>query len=482
MRRRDWLGGSLAAGLLAGSARRGWSQRPDRPNVLLAISDDQSWCSTSRAGDPVVRTPAFDRVAAAGVWCPHCFTSAPSCTASRAALLTGRHAGSLCEGANLWGTLPRRFASYPDLLEAAGYQVAAFSKAWSPGNFAPGGWTRNPAGPNLGALPKFLRERDSSKPFCFWLGTTDPHRPYELGSGVAAGLAPDRVAVPAHLPDNAVTRRDLCDYAHEIHRWDRALAEALTALEAAGELDRTIVIVTSDNGMPFPRSKANCYDYGTRQPLAICWPGSIPAGRQIDDFLSFTDLAPTILAACGVAAPVAQHTGRSLLPLLTAAGSGRLDPTRDQVITCRERHADVRAGHVGYPVRAVRTADWLYLRNYAPDRWPAGDAPGFGDIDGGPTQNWLLEHRTDHSAAALFAAACERRPAEELYDLRQDPDQLRNLAGDPTHQAELARQRQRLQASLTRLGDPRAEGAAAVDFDRFDYYLGDGRPKDLSKP
>ena len=132
-------------------------------------------------------------------------------------------------------------------------------------------------------------------------------------------------------------RTDICDYYWAVQRFDRHLGKVLKILEDAGELDSTIVVVTSDNGLPFPRCKANLYDLGTHVPLAIRWPGKIKAGRVVDDFVSLQDLAPTFMEIAGVKPPAAM-TGRSLLDVLTSEKNGQVDSKRDKVFIGRERH------------------------------------------------------------------------------------------------------------------------------------------------
>ena len=291
----------------------------------------------------------------------HAFVASPSCTPSRAALLTGQAVHRLEEGANLHGFLPKTYPVYPDLLEAAGYFVGFTGKGWGPGRFEPGGRPRNPAGAPFKSFDDFLAQRAKDRPFNFWFGSNDPHRPYDEGSGARGGLPIDRVAIPAYLPDTPAVRGDYLDYYLEVERFDRQLGEILEALERAGELENTIVIVTSDNGMPFPRAKANVYDSGARVPLAIRWPGVAARGTVVDALVSLTDLAPTLLEAAGLM-PVEAMTGRTLRPLIR----GESQAGRDQVFIERERHANVRRGDLSYPVRAIRTRDYLYIRNFRP--------------------------------------------------------------------------------------------------------------------
>jgi arylsulfatase A-like enzyme len=441
--------------------------RPARPNILLAIADDWSWPHAGAYGDPTVKTPVFDRVAREGVLFTRAFAAAPSCTPSRAALLTGRYPHQLEEGGVLHGFLPGKFPVYTDLLEQAGYYVGYTRKGWGPGRFEPGGRTRNPAGPAFGDFEAFLRGRPAGQPFVFWFGSQDPHRPYEEGSGAASGIDLTSIRVPPFLPDTPQVRRDLADYFFEVQRFDREVGEMLERLRALGELDNTLVVITADNGMPFPRAKANVYDSGARLPFAMRWPGRAKAGLVTDAFISLSDLAPTFLEAASLTPP-GSMSARSILGV---AAGGSLQG-RDTVFVERERHAHVRSGNLSYPVRAVRTGEWLYIRNFRPDRWPAGDPEmvfsvgPYGDIDGGLSKSLLLERRNDPTIGGFFALATAPRPAEELYDLKADPGQLTNVAADARHREAKARLRRTLDDWMRATGDPRATS----DDDRWDRY------------
>jgi N-sulfoglucosamine sulfohydrolase len=458
-------------------ASDGATQTPEpRPNILFAIADDWSFPHAGAYGDRTVSTPAFDRIAREGALFLNAFTGAPSCTPSRAALLTGQAVHRLAEGGNLHGFLPERFAVYPDLLERAGYHVGFTGKGWGPGQFEPGGRSRNPAGPQFKQFEEFLAKRRAGQPFAFWFGSTDPHRPYDAGSGARAGLRSDSVTVPRFFPDAPEVRSDLLDYYFEVQRFDSQVAALIQTLEKAGELDNTVVVITSDNGMPFPRAKANLYDAGTRMPLAIRWPRRIKGGAKVEPFVSHTDIAPTLLEAAALPVP-ADMTGHSLLGLAGGAGATG-QAGRDRVFIERERHANVRRGDLSYPARAIRTTDYLYIRNYRPDRWPAGDpelyiAVGpFGDIDDGPTKQLLLNKRDDPAIRPYFELATAKRPAEELFDLKKDPQQLTNVAGDPAYAAARDRLKKELDAWQRQTGDPRV----TADDDRWDRYPYYGAP------
>jgi uncharacterized sulfatase len=403
----------------------------------------------------------------------HAFCSSPSCTPSRGALLTGQQFWRLEQGGNLWSRWPAKFQVYPDLLAQAGYHVGLKGKGWGPGDATFTGRTNNPAGPNAPNFAAFLRSVPQGKPFCFWFGSQDPHRMYERGTGAKAGLKPEDVQVPPYLPDTPAVRGDILDYYFEVERFDRDVGAMLKLLEESGQLDQTLVVITSDNGWPFPRGKATCYDAGTRMPLAIRWPARIKGGRVVDDFVSHTDLAPTFLEAAGLK-PLPEMTGRSLLPILTSGKSGQVEAARDRMYFGRERHASVRAGNVGYPIRAVRTGDFLYLRNFEPERWPAGDPPLYGDvdqhlnIDGSPSKQAVVEHGGDPATQRLFDLALGKRPAEELYDLGQDPGQTNNVAMAPRYAVAKLRLSADLEHYLAATKDPRAGTNGGV-FDRYFY-------------
>ncbi len=468
----------------------------DRPSILFAIADDWSWPHAGVYGDKVVRTPTFDRLARDGVLFTHAFCASPSCTPSRGGILTGQAIHRLEAGGNLWSALPNRFEVYPDRLEAAGYAVGLTGKGWGPGNFKDGGWTRNPAGPAFPNFQKFLKTVKPDQPFCFWFGSHDPHRPYEKGSGANAGMKIEDVVVPPFLPDTPEVRSDILDYYFEVQRFDREVGEIIRELEAVGRLQNTLIVMTSDNGMPFPRAKANLYDAGVRMPLAVFWPAKIRGGRVVEDFVSLTDLAPTFLEAAGVKVPAAM-TGRSLLDrLCPPRDEGRAEPnaqrrqapsgvrplrSREMVFLERERHANVRRGDLSYPARAVRTKEFLYIRNLRPDRWPAGDpemyvAVGpFGDIDDSPTKRLILAGREDEKIGRFFRLACAKRPAEELYDLAKDPWQLDNVAEKP----EYAEAKQKLRAALDQWMKDTADPMLDAKDDPWDHYryYGGGPPK-----
>ncbi|HLV00126.1 MAG TPA: sulfatase/phosphatase domain-containing protein, partial [Acidobacteriota bacterium] len=312
-----------------------------------------------------------------------------------------------------------------------------------------------------------------------WFGSTDPHRPYEEGSGGSSGIDADRIQVPPFLPDADSVRADIADYYFEVERFDREVGELLEELERRGELGNTVLVITSDNGMPFPRAKANLYDAGVRVPLIAWWPGHFPGERRIDDFVSLTDLAPTFLELAGQDVP-SEMTGRSLVDLLT--NSAEEWPTREFILAGKERHVPCQDAPEsgGTPMRAIRTRDFLYIYNFAPDRWPAGTPdyenafiPGswYGDVDNGPTKEYMVDHRDEETVRPLYRLAFEKRPARELYDLTVDPWQMENLAEDPDYQDTRDELHLILMEELRNSEDPRVIGEE-VPFDSYPYFGG----------
>lgn len=497
-----------------------------RPNILFVFADDWGRYASAYAKldgpgtiNDVVRTPNFDRVAAEGVLFRRAFVSAPSCTPCRSAILTGQHfwrtgRGAILRGAVWDGSQP----SYPLLLRDAGYHIGETYKVWSPGtpNDAPygaGKYAYEKAGGRFNQFSKnvtkmvaegrpideakqalydevldnfkaFLAERPADQPFCYWFGPTNVHRTWIKGSGKALwNIDPDDLKgkLPPFLPDVPEIREDLSDYLGEVQAFDAALGVLLKRLDETGELDNTLIVVSGDHGPPgFPHGKCNLYDFGSSVSLAIRW-GGAKGGRTVDDLVSLTDLAPTFLELGGVAVPD-RMTGRSLVEVLKSEKSGQVDPRRTAVFIGRERHVEnARADYMPYPQRAIRTHDFLYIVNFKPDRWPlgdpyrlAGDKPPsvaeltentrvtLPDEDAGPAKAWLVGVRNDPQWKPHFDWVYGKRPREELYDLKSDAQQTKNVAADPAYAKTRTTLEQQLLAELQRTGDPRL-----VDDGRF---------------
>ncbi|MCS1407076.1 MAG: Choline-sulfatase [Verrucomicrobia subdivision 3 bacterium] len=488
-----------------------------RPHILIAFADDWGKYASAYAartpGTPndVLQTPHFDRIAREGVLFHNAFVTSPSCTPCRSSLLSGQYfwrtgRGAILQGAVWDNTIP----TYPLLLKDAGYHIGHSYKVWAPGTprNAPYGAdtyaynrfgnrfnrfsqtvsaAKNPDRAQKDLLNEvrrnfqdFLSKRPADSPFSYWFGPTNCHRKWIQGSGAALwGLQPESLKgkLPPFLPDVPTIREDFADYLGEVQAFDAAVGVLIEELERIGELENTLILVSGDHGIPgFPRAKCNLYDFGVAVPLAVRWGNTIAPNRQVDDFVNLMDLAPTFLEAAGVEIPFVM-TGKSLVPVLQAVGSGQIDLSRDFVVTGRERHvAAARPGFLPYPQRAIRTADFLYIRNFKPDRWPMGIAPGFGlpsgsfpsqkqlekdtfvafaDLDASPTKAYLGSVRNDNTMKSYVAYAFGRRSEEELYDLTKDPHQLHNVASQAFYQAVKTKLAARLNQVLEETKDPR---------------------------
>jgi arylsulfatase A-like enzyme len=470
-----------------GFARSASAAEAPRPNLLFIIFDDWNVNHAGAYGCEWIKTPNFDRVAAEGILFKNAFTSNPKCSPCRASILTGRNTWQLEEAVCHGGIFPPKFAVYPDLLEAAGYAIGLTGKGWGPGNFKLEGRTQNPSGPGFddkkmtdvpasgigkndyaGNFAAFMEGRDKQKPFCFWMGFTEPHRAYELGSGVRLGKSPADVKVPAYFPDGNTTRGDLLDYAVEVEYADRHIGRALKTLEENGVLDDTLVVVTSDHGMPFPFVKGQIHEDGFHLPLAMRWGKKIKPGRTVEDFVNVRDFAPTWLELAGLQ-PHEQMTGKSLVKILLSEQSGMIEG-RDVMLAGKERHDIGRPNDLGYPVRALRTTEFLYVHNFHTERWPAGNPEtDFGNCDGSPTKD-LIKFLGGHFYELSFG----KRLTDELYDIRKDPECVNNLASDLAYHKKVRELRDQMMEMLVTEQDPRALGNGAI-FDTYQYLGGRGK-------
>lgn len=488
----------------------------ERPNVLFCFSDDWGryasiYRDPARPGlNDVINTPALDAIGRSGVVFNNAFVSAPSCTPCRASVVTGMPFYRCGTNAFLrcreYGKAPDPYKSLPgfsELLVKNGYHVMHWGKTTNKHAGRQDLTHKDPicnfsqavsAAANTEARKKeifsfvrsnfirFLDNNEEGKPFCYWFGPHNSHRQWTRGSGKAIwGLDPDSLKgkVPAFLPDVHDVREDLTDYLGEALAWDGMVNELIEELKARGELDNTLVIASGDHGMPgMPRGKCNLHDFGSMVSLLVSWPARVKPGRRIDDFVSLMDIAPTVLETADIARP--DHMlAESFLDLLTSEKSGVIDKTRDHVIIGRERHVgEARRDRSPYPSRAIRTSDFLLIRNFKPHRMPMGDVfkseataeqllqdhnLAYPDMDASPTKVFLMTNRDAYPK--YFDVAFSARPEVELYDLKRDPDQVDNVAADPDYADVVRKLTDRMMNELRETGDPRVIGDGAT-FDR----------------
>jgi len=494
-----------------------------RPNILFAFADDFGRYASSYEGVPgagelcsFVKTPHIDRIAREGVLFSNAHVPAPTCTPCRSSLLSGRYFWQTKLGAILAGAVfDNEIPTWPLELKKNGYHIGFTYKVWGPGvalddsyagrkncyvshgqkfnEFSFHGVENMERGLNAGdaKLPlydevrgnfrEFLSRREGDRPFAYWWGPTNTHRHWKKGSGKTLwDIDPDGLEghLPSFFPDAPEVRQDVSDYLGECQAFDGGLGVLLEELETLGELDNTLVVVSGDHGIPgFPRAKCNLYSIGCEVILTARLPGRIPEGRQVSEMVNLFSLAPAFLEIGDTPIPEGM-IAPSILPLMT--GKGDPYPGREQafVVTGRERHvAHARQWNLPYPMRAIRTPEFTYIRNFKPDRWPAGDPRGmddpdrppvswerletdtyaaYADCDASPTKAWMIHHRADKDQREKFLLGFDKRPEEELYRDRDDPDQLKNLAYDPAYASIKEGLKGKLDEVLIGQRDPRA--------------------------
>ena len=500
-----------------------------KPNILMLFADDLGRYASAYASknqpsaNDIISTPTFDRIASEGVLATNAFVSAPSCSPCRASLISGRHffTNGSCsqlhyrwhgpEASDPWAEI----SGYAEILQKSGYHIGVTHKDHVRGKkFGP---QFNKAGRKVngfsqyvskdGEIPKrkedhyeecranfrsFLEKRDKKQPFMYHFHPTNPHRSWTRGSGKNLwGLNPEKLKgkMPPFLPDVPVVREDLADYLGEAMAFDECCRILLEELKATGEYDNTLIVISGDHGAPgFPRGKTNCYDFGARVLFAARWPGHIQPTQILKKPISLIDLAPTFLAAAGLEKADTMH-GENLLPAL---GSGDHSGLRSWALIGREVHVETaRDRQLPYSIRSIRTADHLYIINFTPDRAPMGDLLAlekgpmtfnelagktrltYADVDAGPTKAWMILNRNKPEFKYHWNLGFGARPAEELYELKSDPHQVKNLAGDTKYKAVKVKLRAQLMTELREHNDPRLNG------NQFDYppYCKEGLKK-----
>lgn len=466
----------------------------EKPNILIAMADDVSFPHMSAYGTKWVKTPGFDRVADNGIIFYNAYAPNAKSAPSRACFLTGRNSWQLEEAANHVPFFPQKFTTFMEVLKQNGYATGYTNKGWAPGvavdaegnpreltGKAYNSRKTTPPSSQIssndyaGNFEEFLDSREEGKPFCFWYGSSEPHRRYEYGAGISkGGKKPEDIdRVFAFWPDNEIVRTDMLDYAWEIEYFDSHLVKMLDILEERDELDNTIVIVTADNGMPFPRVKGQAYELSVHLPLAIMWPDRLKnKGRTILDNVSLIDIAPTVLEAAGIditQSGMQPVTGRSIMDIILSGKKPWVDETRDHVIFGKERHDVGRPGDAGYPIRGIIKEGFLYITNYHPERWPSGNPEtGYLNTDGSPVKSLILEMQRKRESSEFWKLNFGIRPEEELYRLSSDPDCLNNLAGDAGFNPQKRRLHEILYLELLHQDDPRMYNNGDV-FDNYVY-------------
>ena len=431
----------LLPALLSGAA-----SAADRPHVVVFLSDDHTLTDSSLYGSTDLKTPQMERVAAAGMTFDRAFVVSPSCAPSRAALLTGLMPAR--NGAEPNHSRPRpEIKTLPAYFHDLGYEVVAFGKVAHYRQVKEYGFDLAKHftyhdDVAVGEAIEWLNARKDDRPLCLFVGTNWPHVPWPEPGDVdpaSIEIPPTHVATPA-------TRAARAAYYQAVLTMDDELGRTFdAAYEVLGE--NTLFLHTSDHGAQWPFGKWNLYDDGLRTPMIAVWPGRIAPGVRTDAMVAWVDILPTLVEAAG-GDPTAlagddELDGRSFLPVLT----GEATTHRDRVFATHSGDGSVNV----YPSRSVRDGRYKYILNLHPEyRFTSHVTEKPGDTGYWPS--WV-EKAKRNPAAARKVTRYQRRPAEELYDLAADPDEIRNLAADPAHAERLATMRAAVDAWMTEQGD-----------------------------
>ncbi|MBX3180031.1 MAG: sulfatase [Candidatus Hydrogenedentes bacterium] len=450
--RRQFLGATLgAAAITASPAHAEPTGGP--PNIVFLFSDDHSVPDLGCYDNSAIRTPNLDALAATGLRLDRAYVTSPQCSPSRASILTGRTPHAV-NASRLHQNVTPDVPNLPRLLKQAGYHTGALRKVHQNHIQKDFDYYGNHRAP----LEEFFAQRPKDQPFFLWFGSTDPHRDYAPGA-VDPPHDPAALDVPEFLADTPETRQDLALYYDEIGRFDRECGEILALLEANGLRENTLVVMSADNGMPFPRAKATLYEPGIRVPLIANWPGVIAPGRTSSALVSLMDLTRTWLDAAGAPAPESLE-GHSLLPLFR----GESESVREMVFSERNWHDNWD------PVRCVVTDRYKLIQNY---RLDVGCIPSL-DLLRSPSFQSIRElAKQDLLDGPLRWYHATSRPPVELYDLEADPGEWNNLAGQPEQRERVEALQKALGNWMNETGDFLPPPAAAYGRDRAETLNGD---------
>ena len=405
----------------------------EKPNVIFFIADDVSWNDYGCYGSQTARTPNIDALAAHGRRFDNAYLTASSCSPSRCSMITGRFPHNNGGASELHRPLSWHLVKFPSLLRTAGYYTALSGKDHMPqddppkGNTAPEKtWDHKDSGKNKdnsgghANWVKLTRDRPKGKPFFFWFAAYDAHRGWDADrqwhDAFGSKHKKNTVTVPPFLVDDDATRDDLASYHNEVTRFDYFIGLTIAELKDQDVLDNTLIFVLADNGRPFPRAKTRLHDSGMKTSLVAHWPTGIKsAGQPTRSLTSVIDLAPTVLAAAGVPAPKTMQ-GVSLLPLFD-----------NPEVTVR-RYAFSEHNWHDYEAygRSIRDNRFLYLINRRPHLPWQGPADSVRSASHSSLRTKKEQGTLTTAQQDVFLAP---RPAAEFYDVRNDPEQLHNLAG-----------------------------------------------------
>jgi N-sulfoglucosamine sulfohydrolase len=418
-----------------------------RPNILLYVADDQGSDDAGCYGNSVIKTPGLDTLAREGTRFTHSFCTTASCSASRSVILSGLHNHAngqygLAHGYHNFSSF-KNITTLPVLLAEAGYRTASAGKyhvipesAYHFQKYIDQG------APHPEKMADDCRDyiaAEDSSPFFLYFCPTDPHRPFARdGSDV---IKPEDVIVPSYLPDMPQCREELAEYYGSVQRADKGLLRLIDILKKTGRWDNTIVIYISDNGIAFPGAKTTLYEPGTRLPCVVRNPYQTKRGVVCNAMITWADLTPTILDFAGVSPEKYAFHGRSFSSILEEENPSGWD----EIYASHTFHEVT----MYYPMRAVRGRQYKLIWNIAHEL----PYPFASDLWESKTWQAILQ-RGDKYYGKRAIEVYIHRPEFELYDLKQDPDEINNLADDTKYEKVLAELKDKLKMFQQRTKDP----------------------------
>jgi arylsulfatase len=411
-----------------------------RPNIVFFIADDWSQEDVGCYGNPSIQTPNIDTLAAKGMRFDNAYLTTSSCSPTRCSIITGRYPHNT--GApELHSTLPDEQIRFPELLREAGYYTALSGKNHMFAGYEDRAFDRMKRGAGQSGSEDwvdFVKERPMDKPFFFWFSAYDGHRGWHINDQ-APVYDPKDVIVPPYLVDTLGVREDLAQYYHEISRFDHFIGLVKEELKRQGVLDNTLIVVATDNGRPFPRDKCYLYDSGIKTPWVVQYPSMIQQPAVTDSFVSVIDLSATCLELAGAEIPDAIQ-GQSFVPILK-------DPEATvREVVFAEHNWHVYKSHE----RMVRFGDYLYIKNNYPDIPNLSHESDMVYPSGRELWRAQAAGETLWHQQQLFA---DPNPAEQLFQVSRDPNQLWNVAELPAYAEALNQARELLALWTEQTGD-----------------------------
>lgn len=396
-----------------------------QPNFVIIIGDDCSYSDLNIYGGPNTKTPNLHSLAKEGMMFNQCFQAAPMSSPTRHCLYTGVY--PVRSGAYPNHTFVKDdIKSFVQYFEPAGYRTALYGKQHvAPkkvfsydylGDYPDGNMNFN--------IIKDYIAKDSSKPFFMVVASHESHGPFTVGDPTQ--WDPEKIVLPPHLVDTKATRQEFVKYLAEIEVLDEEVGKVMQTLKDAGVYDNTVLLFLSEQGNSFPFAKWTCYNQGLHSGMIVRYPKKVKAGAVSNALVEYVDVLPTFLDMAGIKVKKGQLDGKSFYPVLQQ----KTDENKTYVFGLQTTRGII-GGSEYFGIRSAATKRYRYIRNLTPEATFKNVATGKKD----PTwQSWLQLAPTDKFAAQRVHDY-QTRPAEELYDLQNDPYEFKNLIDNPEYAA-----------------------------------------------